>query len=272
MTEQPMISIPSAPLPYYLESGQTRYAPGEQHPNRQSIGVYDIIVVANGILYIGEESMQWEVGPGQMLLLHPDRYHYAVRPCEAETDFYWLHFQTSGDQSSGVPSYTIRLPQFCTLPFPSQSYQRFEQLFRLSTARRSEAFWQEQSIFLEWIQQLDETRGDYRNSKKFAVAEMVEAYIKRNYQSAITNASLSADLHFHYNYLTRCMKEAYGVSPMEYLLQTRLEQAKLLLLKTDWSIARIAEHVGFEYSPYFSRCFSAQAGISPLHYRKRYSK
>jgi len=58
---------------------------------------------------------------------------------------------------------------------------------------------------------------------------------------------------------------------MEYLLQVRLEQARLLLLKTDWSMSRISEEVGFEYASYFSRCFTALNGISPYQYRKQYS-
>ncbi|MNI97963.1 Transcriptional activator NphR [compost metagenome] len=59
---------------------------------------------------------------------------------------------------------------------------------------------------------------------------------------------------------------------MEYVMQYRLEQARLLLLKTDWSMARIAEEVGFVYASYFSRCFTARNGITPLQYRKQYSQ
>jgi len=270
--ERPMLSISSTPLPYYLESGRAFYAPGERHPNRRSIGVYDLIVVEAGHLYIGEESVQWDVGPGQMLLLQPDRFHYAVRPCDAETRFFWLHFQTAGLAAADAIQYVIRLPQYWMLPFPGQTYRQFERLLRLSTERRSEAFWEEQSIFQELIRQLDGARTSQEGSRTLAVAEMVESYLKRNYQRPISNAKLSTDLHFHYNYLIRCMKEAYGLSPMEYLLRIRLEQAKLLLIKTDWSVARIAEHVGFGYAPYFSRCFSTHNNISPLQFRKLYSQ
>jgi AraC-like DNA-binding protein len=58
---------------------------------------------------------------------------------------------------------------------------------------------------------------------------------------------------------------------MEYLHEYRLEQAKLLLIKTEWPVAQIAEHVGFQYAPYFSSCFKQYTGISPLRFRKQYS-
>jgi AraC-like DNA-binding protein len=274
MQESSILSIPSLPLPFYLESGRTSYTPGEQHPNRRNLGVYDLIVVEKGLLHMGEESERWDVGPGQLLLLHPERYHYAARPCETETLFYWLHFQTSPSAGANTlaRTHSIRLPQYWTLPSPSQTCKRFERLIRLSTERRSEAFWQEQTLFLELLKELDEARMGREGSRTLAVAEMAEAYIKQNYQSPLNNTKLSHDLHFHYNYLTRCMKEVFGLSPMDYLMQVRLEQAKLLLIKTDWSMARVAEEVGFEYAPYFSRCFSARNGISPLQFRKRYSK
>ncbi|MNU07836.1 Arabinose operon regulatory protein [compost metagenome] len=59
---------------------------------------------------------------------------------------------------------------------------------------------------------------------------------------------------------------------MEYLTDYRLEQAKLLLLKTEISIAKVAERTGFESTAYFSRRFALKVGISPLRFRKRYSR
>ncbi|MNO05578.1 Arabinose operon regulatory protein [compost metagenome] len=68
------------------------------------------------------------------------------------------------------------------------------------------------------------------------------------------------------------MKRVYGLTPMEYLTDYRLEQAKLLLLKTEIPVAAVAERTGFENTAYFSRRFTSKVGISPLRYRKRYSR
>ncbi|GMK40382.1 hypothetical protein PCCS19_34380 [Paenibacillus sp. CCS19] len=58
---------------------------------------------------------------------------------------------------------------------------------------------------------------------------------------------------------------------MDYLLSQRIEQAKLLLLQTDHTIARIAEDVGFNQAAYFTACFTRAEGISPRKYRLRYA-
>ncbi len=268
-----ILSLPSTPLPFYLESGISLYNPGDQHPNRRSLGVYDLIVVTEGALLMGEEDREWMVEPGQMLLLHPQRFHYSRGPCQVETRFHWLHFGTtrlSGDLLR--QPYEIHLPQYWTLPSPAGIVQLLEGLLQLSAAPRSGAFWQEQTLFLELLKQLDESRFQREGSQALAVAEATEAFIRARYQEPLTNGRLEEELHYHHNYLARCLKEIRGITPMEYVMQYRLEQARLLLLKTDWSMARIAEEVGFVYASYFSRCFTARNGITPLQYRKQYSQ
>ncbi|WP_330219322.1 helix-turn-helix domain-containing protein [Paenibacillus xylanivorans] len=94
-------------------------------------------------------------------------------------------------------------------------------------------------------------------------------YIQQNYKTKVTNETLAAALHFHPNYVIRCMKMKYGKTPIEYLYELRLERGKRLLVTTDWQIG-IAEEVGFRYAPYFSSCFKQYIGLSPLQFRKQY--
>jgi len=67
------------------------------------------------------------------------------------------------------------------------------------------------------------------------------------------------------------MKSIYGKSPLEYLNHFRISQAKILLLKTDFTVYTIAEMVGFNHVSYFAGLFQTQTGSSPLQYRKAFS-
>lgn len=283
------IHFAAPPFPYYLECNRTVYQPGEQHPNRSSLGIFDLLIVEQGCLFIGEEHNQWEVPAGHTLLLLPDRYHYSVKPCEELTSFIWIHFHTLADWSisEGEPvyinrethfrqflthPYTIRVPQFGPLPDPFARSGQAEMLLQLSKGRRSSAVWQQQRIFEEILRMMDRAKHDHSESHSVEIAEKTETYIRNHYAEPLTNSSLADALHFHYNYLARCMKRVYGLTPMEYLTSYRLEQAKLLLLKTEISIAGIADQSGFESTAYFSRRFTQRIGISPLRFRKRYSR
>lgn len=103
----------------------------------------------------------------------------------------------------------------------------------------------------------------------FHLAEKVELYIRQNYTNKLSNSTLQAELNYHPNYLAKCMLKVYGMTPMDYLFHYRIEQAKKLLVQTEWSVGRIAEEVGFQHGSYFTFCFSNKEGISPLAFRKK---
>jgi AraC-like DNA-binding protein len=280
-------SIP--PLPHYLFSGEDTYDINETHPNRRNIEVFDLLVVTKGTLFLGEEENEWSIGSGEALILRPDHHHYSTRPCQDETHFFWLHFQTNGnwkeiDQEGNrknestqiTPFYkgelfNLNIPRFCKLRNPINTFEKFNKLLLLNSQVNPTSRWEEQLIFQELLQDL------YRNQKSRAhaavvhVAEKAATYLQQNYQDPLlTYKSLKAAINFHPTYVTRCMKQVFGTTPLEYLTKYRIEQSKLLLINTDLPICDIGEKVGFNSPSYFTRCFMKHVNISPLQFRKHY--
>jgi len=62
------------------------------------------------------------------------------------------------------------------------------------------------------------------------------------------------------------------MAPGQYLLQLRVEQAKLLLADHSRSIKSIADELNFESSFYFSSLFKNKIGLSPAKYRKKFTR
>ena len=74
---------------------------------------------------------------------------------------------------------------------------------------------------------------------------------------------------YHPDYFRRCFKDELGKSPLQYLTELRLTQAKSQLWQDNFiSIEDVAAQCGFADSFYFSTCFKKHEGISPLAYRK----
>lgn len=65
------------------------------------------------------------------------------------------------------------------------------------------------------------------------------------------------------------MKQHIGTTPLQYVLQRRLEEAKKLLGGTVLDIAEIAERVGIQDPNYMTRLFSMRFGVTPGAYRRR---
>ena len=71
------------------------------------------------------------------------------------------------------------------------------------------------------------------------------------------------------DYFRRHFKKQTEKTPLQYLTDLRMTQAKALLSdKNDLSVATVAASCGFGDSFYFSKCFKKHTGLSPLAYRK----
>lgn len=62
-----------------------------------------------------------------------------------------------------------------------------------------------------------------------------------------------------------------GVSPARFVLNARLDRAKLLLETTAWPLERVAERAGLGSIDSLQRLFRASAGVAPSNYRARFA-
>jgi AraC family transcriptional regulator, activator of mtrCDE len=65
------------------------------------------------------------------------------------------------------------------------------------------------------------------------------------------------------------MKETLGLSPINYLTQWRMELAREGLADRRLSVAEVAEKVGYQSLPAFSRAFKRHFGLGPGELRRR---
>lgn len=93
-------------------------------------------------------------------------------------------------------------------------------------------------------------------------------YIRQNYQESLNLNKLAEIANLSPYYYAHCFKEETGYSPMEYVTNTRLEQAKIKLVRTQKTIEEIADEVGYSSSGSFINMFVKKVGRSPKQYRK----
>jgi YesN/AraC family two-component response regulator len=154
---------------------------------------------------------------------------------------------------------------------PQKAFDLIDQLTSLNEGLNMHQIrWQQQVLFQELLQRISASMQIQTTNTSRQCAELAAAYLRRHYQEEITAAQLGENTNFHPVYIARCMHRQFGCSPMEYLQRYRIDQSKLLLLQTDYSIARVAEEVGFNQGAYFTSCFTKFEGISPSKYRQRF--
>jgi AraC-like DNA-binding protein len=282
-----LIQFTAPPMPHYIVSGEDTYSIGSSHAARSKIGVFDLIIVTQGTLFLMEEEEELEVKAGQYLLLLPDRAHRTYRACSEQTHFYWVHFQTlgswgvaseqrgfiqlnEGENYARIEQFTFFLPQCNRLYSYEESYELIQQLNILRDQPLNTDRWKQQVLFQELLLKLAEGKRNLQMTPHILVAEQAASFLRQNYRNPVSYAELAEAVHFHPNYVALCMKRVFGVTPLEFVTRYRIEQAKLLLIHTNDQIGIIAEDSGFGSFPFFIRCFTKHTGFRPKAFRMKY--
>ena len=98
--------------------------------------------------------------------------------------------------------------------------------------------------------------------------EMIESKFA---ESLFSIESLAESIKVSPAYLRREFKSSYGLSPIKYLKDTRISNAKQLLLSGNMPVSEIAELCGYTSVSYFIQDFHRSLGESPNQYRTRLS-
>lgn len=105
------------------------------------------------------------------------------------------------------------------------------------------------------------------NDKKYRKLKDVLDYIDEHYYEKIELEELSKMVHVCDDRLIRLFKEVTGDTPIEYILNLRIESAIRLISDSELSIAEIAEKVGFGSDTYMARVFKKKLNASPGKFR-----
>ncbi len=88
-------------------------------------------------------------------------------------------------------------------------------------------------------------------------------YIGEHTEESITLENLAVHLHLSKEYTASLFKKELGKTVSEYVNEKKMGLAKRMIADGCYSLARIAERLGFEHYGYFSRLFKKHFGISP---------
>ena len=98
------------------------------------------------------------------------------------------------------------------------------------------------------------------------------SFLHENFRSPISLDDMASKANLSKYHFSRCFRKLTGFAPNEYLIQLRLDHARMLLESTDLPIRTVGEMSGFADEAYFSRLFHQRTGTSARAYRKESRK
>ena len=106
-------------------------------------------------------------------------------------------------------------------------------------------------------------------SNDYSVAR-AQHYMEQHYAENITVQRLAELGYISASTLNRKFKQEIGMTPIDYLIEIRIERSKILLRRKSISITDIAMRCGFGSSAHFSSCFQNRLGMTPTDYRSKF--
>ncbi|MNO39480.1 HTH-type transcriptional activator RhaS [compost metagenome] len=161
------------------------------------------------------------------------------------------------------------------IDWQSEILQSLQQIFRLLNSEEETreldvqiniaSIWRILYLHQESCIELPQTAGFQTTQERLRL--MLE-FIYENYTERIRLADIASAAKVSKSEALRCFKEGADTSPVDYLIQFRLNKARELLQTTENTVTEIAASVGFENIGYFGRMFKKAYSVTPKYLRK----
>jgi AraC-like DNA-binding protein len=232
---------------------------------------YQLIYITSGEGLFESESLgRKNIQAGTIILLFPGEWHrYKPQPKTGWTE-YWVGF--SGHVADNIFNsgfYQKSKPIF-QIGFNEQILESYRKICDLSLSEPP-AFQQMLSGLV--IQLLGQVLS-FENNRLFeglAIHEKINQariMMRESVNKPVTIEEIASNLNVGYSWFRRKFKKYTGISPLQFLLQLRIQRARELLLAQSKSVKEIAFELNFDTPFYFSRLFKEKTGYSPMEYRK----
>ena len=111
----------------------------------------------------------------------------------------------------------------------------------------------------------------HRRQGTDAVIADCQAWIARHYEEPSPVAAMERKSGLPERSFKRRFVRATGMTPLQYVQNLRLEEAKHLLETTVEPVEAVANSVGYEDAAFFGRLFRRRVGLTPTQYRRRFA-
>ena len=218
-------------------------------------------------------GVTYELTRGDVFLVKPDTEVYYEADAANPWSYMWIGFNgikaasylsAAGLDGSVVTTKCENTPLIFSY---IQQMIMYRHLTLANELRRESALLQIFSVLMEEYKGTLPKEERYDYPYQIYVEQAID-YIQRNFKSNVKINDLASYIGIDRSYLTSIFKSVTKLSPQEYLMNYRMEQAKNMLQSTDMKIGEVAESVGYYDQLTFSKMFKKFAGVSPTDYRQ----
>jgi len=253
-------------IPVSIQSMGISYCDGTYRISREKSNVFvlEYIMKGKGTLINGNGT--FTPGQGDVYLLKQGEKHIYFSDANDPWEKIWVNVK-GGLIASLVEVYGLR--EVTYIPHVN-CLDLFEKLYRICRQGIGYEAVNEQSAII--IHEILSRFSHALHSAKDVnnEAAMIKAIIENSLESKISLTEIAAQAHLSKSQTIRIFKQAFHKTPYDYLMERRIEMAKILLLNSQLTSKEIAYRLQFADEHYFSGYFKKKVLLSPQAYKRMY--
>lgn len=220
---------------------------------------HGILLVTQGSIEFVSENAHMVASPGDMIFLPQGSYYEAIiHPEFGETRDYLINFEATPQATETMPTGPLRL-----FHAGHGGYvELFSRAINKKIKNQLDAFGRKRLLFTL----LENLARDGKNGASQKELHLENAQNMLAERNDLSVAQIAKSLGVSESGFRSLFKKAFGLSPAQYRMYIRINQAKHLLESTEMTVGDIAEALGFYDEAYFCKIFRKYAGIPPKKY------
>ena len=232
----------------------------------------EFIYIENGNGEICTLDQSYPVSRGDFVILPPNLMH-----TEKSSTVNYLEYFVLGVSNLSFTNYNEANPSsYCPVfdlgNLNDRIHQILKDLWHEAQNARSGYEMMVASLYLQFnvlLQRRMKATAEYAESSNMRrEIAYIKNYIDRHYMENLSLDEISSLANISKFHMVREFSRYMGISPMAYLTERRINEAKILLSSTNVSILDIANDTGFSSPSYFTQRFKSSTGKTPLQYRQ----
>lgn len=219
-----------------------------------------LLIALKGEAVFSFDEDHYPLSPGKVMFGGLHR-HLEITVHSDEFEYFLVHFLPAEQEMSYLQ--TMMTISELRIEMDAVLLGMMKELRRLSAALGNLELLEKKTLFYRLLNKALQYERSLQNTESGHMMEQTIAYIRLHYMDGITLESLAEQHQMKPKYFSHLFWKYTGTSPINYLIQYRMNMAYELLLTAPFPIREIAKSVGYGDPYHFSRLFKKHCGMSP---------
>lgn len=245
---------------------------------------WELYFVKSGSILLDFSHEEISVESSQSIIIPPNTEHFIIRT-ENDCSFGSIRFCFSNSDNDKIGfSITETLKKTSLTPIRcddtvAKDFESLRRLFKDYMEQPQKKLWlypritAQTMIFfsavIEMASKIESSVSDSDfNAKKDISPMIIEFFMLYATDDSITINDLAENLNYSVSQTNRILNQKFGKSFRTLMKETRIKKAKYYLARTDFSIQKISDILGFKETKNFNKSFKETVGVTPTTYRR----